>query len=148
MIDLLQKFWKWANISPEQYAHKNSLTIINEFDYPYFDELLKYAKDTINNEVCSRQEIENVLMIMALDNETEDVLDYLAEKCSDEMIMQYIDLGVASIQPNVRWQIGELLFRRKPLNYLSYIERLSKDEDVYVRKRAHNLLQYIDQRRS
>ncbi|MGM9681158.1 MAG: hypothetical protein ACI3XR_06595 [Eubacteriales bacterium] len=142
MNELLKDFWEWANLSPEQYAQQNS-NLIDEFYYPQFDELLNYAKSIIDKEVCSRQEIEDVLMIMAIDNETEDVLDYLAVHCDDKKLEQYVNLGVSNIQPNVRWQIGELLYRRRPLNYLEYLRQLSKDEDAYVSKRTQNLLLYL-----
>lgn len=54
---------------------------------------------------------------MALDNESESVLDYFEDNSSEEQLQKIIEQGVSHLYSNARWQISELLYRRKPENY-------------------------------
>lgn len=142
MNHYISEFWKWANISPTQYAD-NGLQC-DEGDYPHFGQLIDYAKQIIKDDQFTIQEIEEVLLIMALDNENEDILDYLTAYCSNDKLEQFVIQGMMNIQPNVRWQVAELIYRRKPPHFKEYLFKLAQDSDGYVRKRANNLLKYME----
>lgn len=142
MNDYISGFWEWANISPAQYAQHGLSR--EEGDYPHFKELTDYAERIINSDQYTAQEIEEVLLIMALDNEDEDILDYLTAHCSEDKLEQVVMQGMMSIQPNARWQIAELIYRRTPAHFKEYLLMLSQDPDSYVRKRANNLLNYME----
>ena len=122
MNTLLYDFWKWAEITPQEYAEKGIPLMSEkaEFNYPHFGEL-----------------------IMALDNENEDVLDYAADNASNALVLELVSLGVTFPQPNTRWQIAELAYRRRPNGFEDFLKLLLCDPDSYVRKRAGNCLEYL-----
>lgn len=76
---------------------------------------------------------------MALDNENEDILDYIVENAGDEYVEVLIQSGVYSPFFHTRWQIAEVLGRRHPTNWADFLEALSKDSNAYVSKRARNI---------
>ena len=142
MREILNGFWKWAGITAEAYAAHGMAHSwrSDEFDYPAFDALVEYAICTTKKAEPTSEEIEQTLLIMALDNEGENVLDALTGNCSETALLTFIERGVNHIQPNVRWQIAELLCRRKPQGFMELLKTLSADDHPYVRKRALNVL--------
>ena len=146
MQEILKSFWDWAGLTAEAYA-KNGLGIQNEkveFFYPQFEQMLKYAYEILQKETLSIEEIEDILTILALDNEGERILDYLNEHVDIKTIQQIVEVGLNHLQPNARWQLAELLYRRKPQNYKEYLVQLVNDDNQYVQKRAKNVMQYLN----
>lgn len=112
MCDILNGFWEWAGISPEYYANESTecLNGSPEYYYPQFDQLIEYAQNIIRHDSMSKENVDDLLTIMALDNEAEDVLDYLSSHASQEQIERIAFCGKNHIQPNARWQIAELVY--------------------------------------
>lgn len=145
MSNLLEDFWIWANTTPRDYAEKG-LDLLGdkpEFYFPFFDELLDYARRIIEKDFPTDQEIDDVITIMALDNENEEVLSYIEEFSSPAFLKSLIEKGLYHLQPEARWQIAELLYRRKPDDFKEYLKHLSIDSNDYVMKRAKNCLRYL-----
>jgi len=144
---MLEDFWKWSGITPEQYANDSRALErcigMLEFDYPNYPELIQYGKDIINRRSISIQQMDDLLTILAIDNEDEDILDYIVDHLSLSNLLQCIKQGINHIQPNARWQLAEIISRRKPLNARIYLEKLCCDSNDYVRKRARNVLNLI-----
>ncbi len=113
-----------------------------EFDFPEFEALKGYAYDIVNSNVVLTNEISDLLTVMALDNEGENLLEYIEEHSSNEQLNMIVEVGVSHLQPAARWQIAELICRRKPENYLKYLSVLSEDSHSYVRQRAQNCIEY------
>ena len=88
----------------------------------------------------------DILTVMALDNETEDVLDYLVQHCPESKAKILVDVGMHHLLPNARWQLAEFLYRRRVDDFTTFLQRLSQDEDAYVRKRANNCLTYLQKK--
>lgn len=147
MFDLLENFWKWAEITSEEYAKTgiDQLSEKAEFYYPYFEGLLEYAQRIVDQSESSIEDLNNALTIMGLDNEDESILQYITDYCSETKLHDIIDVGLTHMQPEARWQIAELIYRRKPKGYRDYLLRLSKDDHHYVRKRATNAITYLNE---
>ena len=91
MNSLLKHFWEWLPISYEEYAVDglSQLSGNCEDDFPLFSELLVSAESIVKNEYIDNEHIDDLLTIMALDNEAEHVLE-LIESDSSEKQLQYI----------------------------------------------------------
>lgn len=139
-------FWKWADITPEDYAIRGIPLISDKapFNYPLYDKLIAYAEQLLQNKNLTREELSDFLTIMALDNETEDILDYATDKATESQLQQILRYGVNFSQFEARWQLAELAYRRRPKGYLKYLRTLYCDTNSYVRKRARNCLEYLD----
>ncbi|MBO7196470.1 MAG: hypothetical protein J6V80_03965 [Clostridia bacterium] len=145
MNNLLKRFWEWISISYEEYAIDGiSQSSDNcEDDFPLFSELLAYAESIVKNEHIDNEQIDDLLTIMALDNETEYVLDLIESDSSEKQIHHILICGIAHPLYEARWQLAELIYRRKPDNYLSLLQTLSNDAHPYVQKRAINCINRI-----
>ncbi len=142
MNDLLKQFWKWLPISYEEYA-VNGIPQLNgscEDNFPLFSELLSYAELIVKNDFVDKRHIDDLLTIMAIDNEAESVLDLIESDSSDYQLEQIISLGITHPLFETRWQVAELIYRRQPIQYVSYLHELSKDSHPYVKKRAMNCI--------
>ena len=145
-MGLLSKFWKWIGKTPEEYA-RDGLQYIHgrmEFDYPEFDAIMNCAMRIIDSGTMLHERIYMLLTIMALDNESEQVLDYAIDNCSEEQVSVIADIGLDHLQPNARWQLAELIYSRRPENFMQYLEKLSKDGHPYVSKRANNCIERLE----
>lgn len=143
-MDLITEFWQWLGMSKEKYIFKmenpqNSSIDFEEYMFPKWSALLDEARENIREERLEPESLEKVLTVMALDNETEDVLDFIVENASDNYIEKFVQYGVLSILYHARWQIAEILGRRQPRNWENLIDELVKDENAYVSKRAANI---------
>ena len=146
MNDLLNEFWKWLKKTPEEYA-ASGLEYVNncmEFDYPQFEELKKSAIQIVDKNIMNGEAIYNLLTIMALDNESENILDYLEDNSSNEQLQMIIEIGMTHIQPEARWQLAELIYRRLPRDHINYLLALTNDDNAYVKKRAQNCIEQLN----
>lgn len=143
MNNKLKDFWEWFQKTPEQYAMCELQYIYNhmEYDYPEYQALIDFATQVVDNNTKNEDDIYDLLTIMALDNESENILDYIEDNSTDEQIQIIIKLGMSHLQPHARWQIAELLYRRKPKDYLCNLIILSIDNNSYVSQRALNCIE-------
>ena len=142
MCTYLEKFWQWSKLTPEEYAQNGMRQKNGEFEDSFllFDEMIAYAYAMIDTSITDLSEIDDLLTILALDNEEECVLDYITEHSSKVQLDRIIARGLFHAQPNARWQIAELLSRRKPEKYLDFLQVLANDEHSVVRQRALHLI--------
>lgn len=145
MEELLIQFWIWLGKTPEQYANEGILFVWGheEEDFPEFLKLMELAENVVNSNDMSEDSINDLLTVMALDNESESLLEYIEEFSSNEQLEQITRLGLIHLQSEARWQIAELLYRRKPKNYRQYLSELACDSHWYVRKRANNCIELL-----
>lgn len=104
MNRILMDFWKWANITPEEYAIKG-IPLTSEkapFNYPLYDKLITYAERILQNKNLTEEELSDFLTIMALDNETEDILDYVTDNATEAQLQQILQYGMNFSQPEAR----------------------------------------------
>lgn len=146
MLDILCDFWTWANITPAEYAKIgiDYSTDKVEFNYPRFEELLRYVQMVVFHEELSAEEIDDVLTILALDNEAENILNFLKDNLPESHLNTIVKAGVFHIQPETRWQIAELILHRKPQYFQNYLRMLAEDPSEYVSRRARNCLEQIN----
>ena len=143
-MQLLYDFWQWAGVTPEEYDKNGlyNLTGKEEFDYPHYDLLIDSAKRLINKNIVTNEDIDVFLTVMALDNEAEELLDYIVSNISSIRAKEVVVRGMQHIQSQARWQVAEIAYRLKIEGYLDYLRFLGKDPNDYVRKRAKNCLRY------
>ena len=142
MNTYLEQFWKWSNRTFDEYARIGMNQNKGEYEdqFPLFDEMIAYARTVVDNVVTDDSDLDDLLTIMALDNEAETVLDYVEGNSTADQFDKIIALGLKHVQPHARWQIAELLYRRKPKNYMELLYVLSQDEHPSVRQRAQNYI--------
>lgn len=145
MYMLLEDFWKWLGKTPEEYAlyGLNQKNGEEEDNYYHFAKLVSFARQVIDEGLTDNSSIDDMLTVMALDNESESVLEYAVANCSDEQLSVIIDRGFSHLQPNARWQLAELIYRKRPENYYNLLLRLVDDNHPYVKKRAQNCLDLL-----
>ena len=140
MNNLLSQFWDWMPISYEEYA-VNGISQLNgsyEDSFPLFSELLSYAELIIHSNLMDDEHIDDLLTILAIDNETEYVLDLIKSDSSNCQINRIVLCGVNHPLYHTRWQIAELIYHRKPSQHDFYLQKLSMDSHPYVKRRAMN----------
>lgn len=140
---ILNRFWEWINLTPQLYAtasRAQGAQDLNEYLFPSWEKMISEAFHLIDKSPEDERAIDAILTAMAIDNEGEGILDYIAQNGSEMFINKFIELGVAHGQPHARWQCAELIRRRKPSNGERMLLRLMLDPDDYVRKRAQNAM--------
>ena len=144
MNDVLKQFWIWLGIEPEFYAVNGiGCNGKEECDFPDFMKLIVYAEEIVAKNIVSEEAINELLTILAIDNESENTLNYIVEHSTSEQLEVIISHGMTHLFFEARWQLAEILFRRKPTNYIDYLLFLSTDAHSYVKQRAGNCLMYL-----
>lgn len=105
--------------------------------------VLRMVFSLIRQDWLSSIDMDCLLTMMALDDETEDVLDYLTAQGSPLLIVSLTYIGLHSIFPQARWQCAELIGRRSIPDRVALLRQYAKDRDAYVAKRAGNVLEAI-----
>lgn len=143
MNELLNEFWQYLKMTPEEYSMCSMNQDLEEYFFPKWEELKNIAYSLIDSEKMDSESLDMVLLIMALDNEEEYITDYLTDKdtgsnfnCSDKYIEMLSERAIRFPQPHARWQVAEVLRRRRTKKTLSILEKLLSDENAYVRHRA------------
>lgn len=131
----LYKFKKW--IDDESYYLVNSVNPNGE-TYSNFQKLIS---DTQRAIICLNSNltylVDDILYVLAMDNENENILDFIVEYCNDEQIYIIISYGYIYSFFEARWQIAEIIKRRYLTQYEKYLNYLKNDDNLYVRKRAN-----------
>ena len=144
---MLEQFWQWLGKSPEKYAEDGLEYIFEHMEYDFPDSciLLEMAYDIVKKDITADDEIYNLLTVMAIEHEGELILDFIVDNSSDEQIQKIVAIGITHLQPNARWQLAELLYRKRPPKYTHYLKKLSEDAHPYVRQRANNCLELLEE---
>lgn len=145
MNDLLIHFWEWFEIAPEQYSIEGAPQIYGheEDDFPYFEQLLMCAQKIVDDNDLTEGAISDLLTIMAIDNESESVSEYIQENSSPKQLEQIVKIGIEHMQFNARWQLSEIIINRKPKGYFFYLDRLCHDDHPYVSSRAKSCMERV-----
>ena len=145
MNSLLVQFWDWLPISYEKYAVDGLSQLCGncEDDFPRFSELLEYAESIVKNEYIDNEHLDDLLTIMALDNETEYILDFIENYSSKKQLTYIISYGIDHPLYEARWQLAEIIYRKKPDDYIFLLQTLSNDAHPYVKKRTINCLERL-----
>ena len=142
--NLLIEFWIWTGLDEDCWW----TTEISEIDVEplYFPQL-----DTLRNEcekllgsTMDEDDLNLLLLSMALDGEDERILDCCRGFKDYLFLEKLVAVGVFHPQSEARWQLTEIL--RNPIpNRMKYLLLLAQDDNAYVRKRAHNVLNTVAQ---
>lgn len=144
--ELLYEFWKWTGISIENYSKNNMLLCgdFEEFDFPLWDSLIHESIKLIRKKYIDNDELYDLLTSLALDNEAENILDNAIIFLPKQNENRFIEMGINHKLSGARWQIAEFIYRRKIWEgNIHYLEKLSEDGDLYVKRRALNCIEYI-----
>lgn len=138
---MLNKFWKWAGITPESFA--DAKPSLDEYMFPEWERLTELAMESIDARDLDDDALAFVLTVMALDNETEDILDHIADSADAAYAEALIAKGVHHPMRDARWQTAELIRRRRPADSHELLNVLLRDSDDYVVRRASNSLESL-----
>lgn len=143
MNKLLSEFWQYLKMTADEYSLCSMNQDLEEYLFPKWEELKNIAYSLIDSEKSDPNSLDMVLLIMALDNEEEYITDYLADKdtggnfnCSDKYIEMLSERAITFLQPHARWQISEVLRRRRTKKSLILLSKLMQDKNNYVKRRA------------
>ena len=144
MNKLLEFFWEWLPIPYEEYAIKgtSSIGVNYEENFPYINELLGYAEMIVKEDITTDDCVRDLLDIMAIENESESILELIEEKSTEHQLNRIISIGMTHPLYEARWQLVELIYRRKPHGYENYLYKMLEDSHPYVKKRASNCISY------
>ena len=144
LSNILNSFWDWIHLTPQAYAEfSREAKNLEEYSFPFWQRMISETINLINESPSNESDIDSILTVMSIDNETEDILDYIAQNGSDTFICRILKIGVVHLQPHARWQCAELIRRRNPINGDTLLSQLLSDPDAYVRKRAQNVLDCV-----
>lgn len=136
----LDEFWSWAETTREAYEQNSSSFSIEDVClYPEWDKILHLTGGLIAELATnpdSEAKIEAVLLVMALNNEDQDILDRCEEGLRGEAAWQVIQRGAVFHAYETRWQIAEWIRRSDQAEWNGVLETLLKDDDNYVQRRA------------
>lgn len=141
----LEQFWIWIGKSKEEYGKIGVLQNHGkeECDFPFFEDLIEYAKVIVDLRLLSSSVVDDLFVIMSIDNESENTLDYIEAHSTEAQINKLVSIGINHIQYQGRWQLSELIYRRKPDNYEKFLQQLANDSNYAVRTRACNLIEKL-----
>lgn len=144
MKKYLELFWEWLPISYEEYAEKGVSRLGSGYEdgFPHIYKLLDYAKMIVEENKITDSCISDLLDIMAIENESECILELIEEKSTEHQLNRIISIGMTHPLYEARWQLAELIYRRKPLGYEKYLLKMLEDSHPYVKKRASNCISY------
>lgn len=135
----LDKFWVWARQSPKEYEENRRNIYWEEWDYPNWNGLQNLAFDAVrqlksgNN--CNDL-VKLILEFMAIDNEGEDTLDLCELELPNTELEYLIESSIQFHLSNTRWQIAELIGRKKNKKFEKYLLLFVNDNNKYVQRRA------------
>ena len=135
---LINQFLEWAGYAEKKQEIDIAKMTEDPMAFPYFLTLRNECISMINTSL-DEEELYAFLFCMAIDNESEIILDSCKTYASDAFLQQIISFGITFPQSETRWQIAELLQKDIPRKK-EYLERLLCDENAYVRKRASNIM--------
>ena len=130
---LLCRAWDWLGVSSDGYA-QSGYSGDEEYLFPEWDKLLRATEELVLQEAVDA--VNDIWTAVALDNEEENLLDFISESASDAFVDQLIAVIPDHPQPNARWRAAELIRRRSSDAGIQVLQVLIHDVDSYVRKRA------------
>lgn len=99
-------------MTPRQYAECCGTGDPEPYMFPEWEKMLDEVCSLIKRGGLFPADMDCLLTMMALDDETEDVLDCLTAQGDELLISVLTHAGLRSIFPQARWQCAELLGRR------------------------------------
>lgn len=137
LYHIIDLFWEWTGYSEPSRRIDIERLAIDPVEYINLAEMQHLCISLINHSLTAK-DIDAFLMCMAIDSESECILDACKEYANKEFLQTLISFGVNFPQAQTRWQIAELLRADIP-DKNKYLEVLLCDQHPYVRKRAYNV---------
>ncbi|WIV11062.1 HEAT repeat domain-containing protein [Proteiniborus sp. MB09-C3] len=135
----LNSFWLWANQTSHEYAKNVWKLEQEEWEYPNWDRLIELTIEAIKavrNGGKSKELIDCILEVMALDNEDEQILDECQDNLTYDALSYLVHIATLHIQSEARWQIAKLLGRYKDQATTGFLNSFIDDESKYVQRKA------------
>ena len=137
MKELLNDFWKWLGYSSDEYAAKgvNWQCPKEEFYYPNYEQLLVETKKKILQKKLSTNDLNEILTVMAIDNENEDIADFIIENMDAKNMSKLCEVGISHKQPNARIQLVKIIINNETLKK-QYLRSFETDKDDYIQRKV------------
>ena len=139
----IHNLWHWLKMTPRQYAECCGTGDPEPYMFPEWEKMLDEVCSLIKRGGLFPADMDCLLTMMALDDETEDVLDCLTVQGDELLISVLTHAGLHSIFPQARWQCAELLGRRSIPDGMALLRQYANDRNAYVAKRARNAMKAI-----
>ena len=139
----IHNLWHWLKMTPRQYAECCGTGDPEPYMFPEWEKMLDEVCSLIKRGGLFPADMDCLLTMMALDDETEDVLDCLTARGDELLISVLTHAGLRSIFPQARWQCAKLLGRRSIPDGMALLRQYANDRDAYVTKRARNAMKAI-----
>lgn len=142
---LIAEFFIWAQFTSDEYAEGkiSPKDGYKECDFPKLEELITTALEVIKKDKITKDDMDDFLTALAIDNESEWILDH-CDDAPESFVRQLVEQGYNHKQYEARWQIAELLRRRNIPGRMKYLNMLLQDPQEYVRRRARSAIKYLD----
>lgn len=130
----LDKFKEWLGNDLSYYLVNTAKP--NGETYKYYERLINFTENIIEYLEVDSSFINDIMYILAIDNEVENIMNYIIENCNDKQIELIISIGYNYYLSDTRWQIAEIIKSRYLPKYEKYLDALRNDDNSYVRQRA------------
>lgn len=135
----INKFKQWVDCDLDYfivYGNKTDGQI-----YCDFKDLIQITKEILKIlNIDNAYVVNDILYVMAIDNETEDIMHYIIEYCNEKQLDIIVSNGYKHYLSSVRWQIAVIIGERNLIKYNNYLKLLQNDKNAYVRKRASYII--------
>ena len=145
----LLMFFDWAGETEQQYSKSGMLPEreIEEWEYPLWNQLIEETEILLRKMEkgkLTEEQLHGICVAIALDHEREELLDFCKYELTEKSKIDFAIYGRKSQQPQCRWQIAALLetCNQNPIA-IEILRGLTRDSDIYVRKRAQNAITMI-----
>ncbi|GIP20641.1 HEAT repeat domain-containing protein [Paenibacillus sp. J22TS3] len=142
----LADFWDWSGIKADIYD--NQCTTIDETLYIEWDNLISLTQEAVmilkSNSQKKEMLVKPILEVLALDHENESLLDFCEEELGPTETECLIKASISFPLTGARWQMAELIGRKREKGWLKYVLLLTNDSNKYVQRRALLSLVHLD----
>jgi len=136
----VERFRRWADRVRRSTSRHGEW----ECEYPDWERLYESAEQFLGEapRTLAAHKIEQLLYILARDNEDERILQALA--AYPRIALQLAHAGVGHSDQDARWQLAVLLGRIRSPEAMALLKQFTQDSDEYVRRRAASAIEAPD----
>lgn len=133
-------FWNWSGIAFDKYDKQSST--LDETLYDEWDNLISLTREAVMllKVVPQKKDIDilvkSILEVLALDHENESLLDFCEKELESTELEWLIRASILFPLYGSRWQMAEVIRRKKNKGWLKYALILTNDSNKYVQRRA------------
>jgi hypothetical protein len=128
------RFWQNYHQSREIFFEQGD----GEDSYEYYNSIKaeKLCKKILQKKQISKNEINCILELMAIENESQTIQYYCRVLLSEQILENLFKESINFPHYHARWQIAELIGQTRKTKFENYLEELIQNKHKYVQRRA------------